>query len=176
MVDETFTGTMKSALLIACLFFVGLFFLTLLVSALRRQHKRDSKKVFKLLGKLFFYRPFFLLFFPKDDYEGILFSAIVAQNIARFLLLTAWTLWLYLIDFGALGGGSATALVILMIVLFFTLSDYIPRVLGNKFPARSTWIASMVSSPFLYLAFPLTYLFILITKAFWRTLNFEHLS
>lgn len=165
-----------AAILMASIFFIALFFLTLLISALRRQHRRESKTLFKLLGKRFFYRPLLLFFFPKDDYEGILFSAIVAQNIARFLVISAWTMWLYLVDFGSLGWVVTIPLIFLMIVLFFACGDYIPRVMGSKYPVRSTWIGSIISSPFLILAFPVTYLFIQISQAFWHTLNFEHIS
>lgn len=165
-----------SAFITAFIFFVGLFFLTALTSALRRLHKRDSKKLFKILGNLFFYRPVFLLFFPKDEYEGILFSTLVSQNIARFIVLSSWSLWLYFIGFGTLSLIAMIFLVIVMIVLFYTLGDYVPRLIGNRFPARVVWFAGPIASPFLLLGFPLSFLFIKISQSFWKSLHLESLN
>lgn len=164
------------ALTISLLFFAGLFFLSCLASSLRRMHKRDSKKVFKLLGNLFFYRTFLTYFFPKDEYEGILFSTIVSQNICRFLTLTSLALWLYLVDFGSLPLYFTVPLVILMMLLFYTFGDYIPRLLGSRYPTRSIWVCSLAASPFLLFSAPVSFLFIKISQKLWHSIYFDYLN
>jgi putative hemolysin len=161
---------------VALISLIALFFLSAQASALRRLHKRDSNKAFKLIGHLFFYRSFFSSFFPKEEYEGILFSTIVAQNVTRYSALTSWTVWLYLLDFGTLSPLLFIPLVLGMIVLFYATSDYIPRIIGSKYPIRALWVSSIATSPFLFLSFPITFLFIHISQSIWNSLYFDSLN
>ena len=160
---------------IALISLIGLSLLTAFASALRRSHKRDSKKQLKEIGGFFTYRPFYLFFFPKDEYEGLLFSIICAQNVSRFFFLTSMTFFMwneaYLLSWGAL-----TLLTLLLIVIFFAIGDYLPRILGSRYPAKIIWLTAPLTSPFLFLAFPLSYLFIKLSHLMWRTVHFDYLS
>lgn len=161
---------------LALLFLLGLFLLTAMASALRRIHKKDTKKLLKDIGLLFFYRPFQLFLLPKEEYEGLLFSVICAQNICRFLFVLFITLFAlpYQLDFSSTRSIAIT--LIGTIFLFFTFGDYLPRILGSKFPAKTLWVTSPLASPFLYLSFPLTFIFTKISQLLWKKVYFDYLS
>ncbi|KAF3361440.1 hypothetical protein PHSC3_002003 [Chlamydiales bacterium STE3] len=158
------------------IFLAGLFFLTALVSSLRRMHKKESKKSLNEIGRLFFYRSFHLFFFPKEEYEGILFSAICSQNVCRFFFvafaaLFAWHHEIHHFEWYTLSAITASA-----VILFYTLGDYLPRIVGSRFPIKTFWITAPLASPFLYLSFPLSYIFIKISKLLWKKVYFDYLN
>lgn len=161
---------------LALLFLLALFLLTVLASSLRRIHKKDSKKLFKEMGFLFFYRPFHLFFFPKEEYEGILFAVICSQNVCRFFFglfvaFFAWQIEAY--DFIWY---KLAMFVSIAIILFFAIGDYLPRILGSRFPVKALWTTAPLASPFLFLSFPLTYIFIKISQIFWKKVYFDYLN
>lgn len=162
--------------LLSVVFLIGLFFLTALASSIRRIHKKDSKKNFKEMGYLFFYRPFHLFFFPEDEYESLLFASLAAQNVCRFFfaffaILFAWEEGLQLLEW------QIVALIVFCtILLFYGAGDYLPRILGSRFPIRTLWLSAPIASPFLYLSFPVTFLFIKLSQLFWKNIYFDHLN
>jgi CBS domain containing-hemolysin-like protein len=162
--------------LIAVISWIGLFFLSATASALRRLHKRESKKVFKQLGNLFFFRTLLLKLFGKEDYAGTLFSTIVTQNIFRTIAVCALTIWLYELGLGALSWPLFVLALILIILVFFTISDYIPRILGNRHPAKTLAFSSVIASPFLLLSFPVAYLFMALSRKLWDNISFDYLN
>src|SRR5262245_28595461 len=135
-------------------FLIGLFFLTALANALRKLRKKESKKELKQIGWVFFYRPFHCLFGLTDDYEGLLFAATISQNVIRFLTLTANAFWLYSLDLYSYPFSLVFGAVVLLILFFVTLGDYIPKALGSRFPQKILWISIIVSSPYLLLSLP----------------------
>lgn len=123
-------------------------------SAIRKLHKGNLKNLFENLGNFFFYRSFLLYFFPKYNDEEILFSTLVTQNVLLILSVFAFA---YAIDFNiALIG---------LIILLYLLVDYVLRILGNRFPVKTLWVTSFIASLYLFICFPVTYLFIKILKA-----------
>lgn len=162
------------AFILSALSLSGVFFLCAMSNALRRLHKRESKKVFKLLGHLFFYRSFFNFFFSKDEYEGILFSTLVAQNLVRFICIFTFSLGLSLYSDLNLTTYIFTSLIFL--ILFLSLGDYLPRILGSKLPNRILWLSAPFSSVFLGLAFPFTYIFIKISQNLWYSSSLDYLN
>lgn len=157
------------------LFLLGLFFLSALISALRRLHKRDSRKIFRALGNLFFYRYIFKRFYPKDDYEGILFSALVSQNIARLFVIGCSTLFLFFLGTFDLILPLFFLVLILYVLFIFIFSDYIPRILGSKYPTRMLPLSCVISQPFLIISFPFTFLFLTLSHA-WKNLFFDYMN
>lgn len=170
-------------------FLLGTFFLTALTSAFRRIHKRDSKKQIIAAGKWFFYRPFHLYFFPEHEYEGLFFATVCAQNIARccyvasaviFLMATplfnheilSEQLKLSTYDF-SLFWIILSSLAFLLIS--FVIGEYLPRILGMRFPEKMLRFCTPFSSIFMFLAFPITFLFLKISQSFSRTIYFDHL-
>lgn len=158
---------------LAAIFLVGTFSLTAISSALRRLQRKEVANLFKELGSSFFYRPAHLYFFPKYEFEGIFFATICALNISRFcyaaaaLLLLSQTSWFgetVLFTEKTAHFDWAWVLLVLSIVAFilvaFVLADYLPRVLGTRFPKVMLRLSAPLASPFLFLAFPVTYFFL----------------
>ncbi|MGK5594706.1 MAG: hemolysin family protein [Parachlamydiaceae bacterium] len=157
-------------------FLIGLFFLTGLASSLRRIHKKDSKKNFREMGYLYFYRPFHLFFFPEDEYESLLFASLSAQNVCRFLFVFFAILFAWEENLPMLDGSILTLITLSTLILFYGVGDYVPRILGSRFPVKTLWLSAPIASPFLYLSFPLTFLFIKIPQLFWKNIYFDQLN
>lgn len=172
--------------LISIVFLAGTFFLTAVNSALRRLHKHDALHECALVGRWFFYRSFHLWFFPKREYEGLFFATLSAQNISRFCYIASFMTFLsetHLFNqaisdldthsFHDLAWVWSSLILLTFIFLSFVITDYIPRVLGTRFPKRSLSICAPLASPFMLLAFPLTYFFLRVSQSLWRTATFE---
>lgn len=157
-------------------FWFGVFILTLLITNLRTLHKKESKSNFKKLGSRFLYRNFFLLFFPSHEFEGILFSTIVAQNISRFIALTSGSFWFFNIE--SIGFSYLTSAVALFFVAFFyfTTTDYLPRVIGSQYPLKTIKFAAVLSSPFLFFVSPITFIYLKISEKIWPTTFVDYLN
>jgi putative hemolysin len=169
------------------LFLIGTFFLTSVSSAFRRIHKRDSKKQLKELGNLFFYRPFHLFFFRDHEYEGLFFATICAQNITRFLYATCAILFLVNTPLFRLemierqGVYDFTLFWLILSFLGFILAsfivgDYLPRIFGTRLPETAIRFCAPFSSIFMFLAFPITYIFLRISQSLSRTVYFDYLQ
>lgn len=161
------------SLFCALFFLLGNFTLTAQVSALRKIHKRDSKKRFKELGSLFFYRPLHLFFFPAHEFEGIFFACISAQNLTRicFAIFGALVINEFTVSaWGLLGA------FFLLFALSFVFGDYIPRLLGTKYPESTLRFCAPISSLFLILFFPFTSLFIKISENFTHTISLDNVQ
>ena len=174
--------------LLTIFFLLGTFFLTALTTAFRSIHRRDSQKEIVRAGKYFFYRPFHSYFFHSHEYEGVFFSAICAQNIARCCYACSATLFLLatpLFDLNNTGTGhlnydlSTIFWIILsaiaILLLSFIVGEYLPRILGMRMPGKMIRSAAPFSSIFMFLVFPITYIFLKITYLFSRNIQFDHL-
>lgn len=167
--------------LLALVFLLGTFFLTALSSAFRSLHKRGSKKKLDALGQRFFYRRFHHVFFPKQEYEGIFFATTCAQHLTRFFFVFFSLLFLHV----NLSPHSETAgtfpyflfwvNVAWIVLVSFIVGDYLPRILGTRYPESMMHFCAPVSSIFLFLAFPITYLFLKLTWSLSRSVYFDHL-
>lgn len=170
-------------------FLIGIFFLTSLNSAFKRIHKVDSKKQFAELGNLFFYRRFHLFFFPRQEYEGIFFATICAQNITRFMYAACATFFLIETPLwqGIRGNLPSTptydftSFWIIVIFLGFVLAsfivgDYLPRIFGTRLPQIALRFCAPFSSIFLFIAFPLTFIFLRISQFLFRSFYFDYLQ
>jgi len=166
---------------ICTLFFLtGTFFLTTAISAFRRMHKKDAQKQMKSLGPLFFYEPFHHFFFPTHEYEGIFFTTICAQNLARFGYAACGVIFLSqtkLFQTPSAFSESTVFWVILsvfvLILSSFILGDYLPRIFGTRLPEKALEVSLPISSLYLFLAFPLAYIFLKISQSFSRDLYFD---
>lgn len=158
------------------LFLAGTFFLTAVNSSLRRMHKKEAEEQLQALGGRFFYRSFHLYFFPKQEYEGLYFSTICALNITRFLyaasVLVFVSQWIPL-EATALSNVSlfwpwfwVFASVVIFLLIAFAIGDYLPRILGTRFPETTLKVCAPVASIFLFLVFPVTYLFLKFSQLF----------
>ncbi len=174
---------------ISLFFLLGTFFLTAVTSAFRQMHKRDLKKQLTSIGNLFFYRPFHLHFFPQHEYEGLFFSAVCAQNIARFCYAASAVLFLQAtplfqeevlhLEFNGIRTADFSTFwvifsVFVMLMLSFIIGEYLPRMLGMRLPEKALRVCTPFSSLFMFLVFPITYFFLKISQSFSQTINFDH--
>ncbi|MEI8124147.1 MAG: hemolysin family protein [Parachlamydiaceae bacterium] len=174
---------------LAVFFLLGTFFLTALSSAFRRIHKRDSHKHIETAGKWFFYRPLQRYFFKDNEYEGIVFATICAQNIARFGYVASAIIFLLATplfhqpgvahqipsttsDFSIFWISLSSFAILL---LSFVVGEYFPRILGIKAPEKVFKFCTPFSSIFMLLAFPITFVFLKLSQSFSRSVYFDHL-
>jgi putative hemolysin len=156
-------------------FLVGSFFLTAVISAFRRMYKKDSQRSINSLGPLFFYRPFHRFFIPKNEYEGLFFTTICAQNLARFGYAACGIIFLSQTElFHPLYQDTVTQYLdifwIILSILFlilgsFVVGDFLPRIFGTRFPEKALQVGLPLSSPYLFLSFPLAYIFLKISQS-----------
>lgn len=132
---------------------IGLIAVTAIKSSLRKLYKSDLGAVFQNLGPFFFYRSLFRNLFPKSTDEEILISILIAQNILRVLTVFALA---YFFGFDPLMIG--------LIILLYILTDYGLRILGIRYPLETLRVASFLASPYLLIFFPITSLFIYLSK------------
>lgn len=164
------------------LFLFGSFFLTAVISAFRNLHKKDIQKEIHGLGHLFFYRPLHRFFFPKDEYEGLFFTTICAQNLARFGYVACGIIFLSQTGLSQSNHhGSEIYLntfwlvlsIFVLILGSFVVADYLPRIFGTLLPEKALKIGLPIASIFLVLAFPLAYIFLKISQSLSRDLYFD---
>ena len=174
------------AFLVTVFFLSGTFFLTALSSAFRRIHRKSSRKHLLAAGKFFFYRPFHLFFFPTHEYEGMFFATICAQNVTRFCYAASAMIFLLntpLFQKNLIGSPHLYDFTwfwiclcfLAFILLSFVLGEYIPRILGTTMPEKVLRFFSPFCSIFMFLAFPITFLFLKISQTFSRTVYFDHI-
>lgn len=176
--------------LLAIFFLVGIFFLTAQASAFRRIHKKDSKRQVSAAGSWFFYRPFHLYFFPRHEHEGLFFATVCAQNISRYCYTTCAVLFLLatplfheqdlsLPQGAVIFSGVSLFWIILSIIIFilfsFLIGEYFPRIIGMRLPEKTLQICPLFSSLFMFIAFPISYLFLKISQSFSRSIYFDQL-
>lgn len=167
----------------ATLFLIGTSALTTLSSSLRSIHKHGSEKVTNTLNGRFFYRTFHRYFFPENEFEGLFFAVISAQNITRFLFAASsitFALKVQILESSFLSDQTLTySGLIIWVTCFVLLSlivgDYIPRVLGTQYPESSVRFSAPLSSLFLLFAFPITYIFLRIARSISLNVYFDHL-
>lgn len=170
---------------ICTLFFLfGSFFLTAVISALRRLHKKDAQKLIHTSTSFFFYKPFHHFFFPDHEYEGLFFSALCAQNLARFGYVACGMVFLLQTELFRDQNYELNYLNLFWIVLCiftlilgsFILGDYLPRVFGTRLPEKALQIGLPFSSIFLFLAFPMAYVFLKISQSLSSELYFDSIQ
>lgn len=169
--------------LLTLFFLLGAFFLTALNSSLRRLHKSNPK--LNSLPARFFYRRLHTHIFPKQQWEALYFAMTCAQNLCRFCFaFSAIILFMKIYPDGLdaiLDGNISPINLIWIIPLFFLfllfsflLADYLPRILGNRFPQIMFQLSAFISSIFLTLALPISYIFLTFSERLSRTVYFNH--
>lgn len=136
------------------LFFAGTFILSAFSSALGRLQRRSADKELDELGGYFFYRPIHLTLLPQNPFEGLIFASLSTLNLCRFAFAFTAS-WLFFT------GNIALASV--LILLSFTLADYLPRLLGSRYSKTTLRLLAPLASPFLLAALPINALFIKIS-------------
>ncbi len=138
------------------------------------------------LGSRFLYRAFHLYFFPTHEFEGLFFATVCAQNLTRFLYATTALLFItttplvtIIPDEGAFDFYFSWFWLVLTFLAFvlasFLLGDYLPRIFGTRSPALAMRFCAPFCSLFLFLAFPVTFLFLRLSQALSGKLYFDYL-
>lgn len=161
-----------AALLGILISLLGMFFLTAFKSALKKIQKKDSQRLLKSLGPAFLYRPFHLFFFPKQEYEGVFLATVCGQNVARFCYAGFAVMFLMGSSFSHTAGNGLSVLgiielfsmLLIFILVSFIFGDYLPRIFGTYSSEKAMRWCSPFSSPFLFLVFPVTFLFLKLSK------------
>lgn len=157
--------------------------MTAIISAFRRLHKKDAQKQINLSSSLFFYRPIHHFFLPKHEYEGLFFTTLCAQNLARFGYVACGVIFLSKTELfhplhTELGSNYLDTFWIILstfvlILGSFIVGDYLPRVFGTRLPEKALQMGLPLSSIFLFLAFPLSYVFLKISQSVSRDSYFD---
>ncbi|MCB1111807.1 MAG: HlyC/CorC family transporter [Chlamydiales bacterium] len=172
--------SLPALLFLALILLTGMFFLTALSGSLRRIHKRGSQKEFKNMGSLFFYRSFHLRFFPEDEYEGLFFATTCAQAVVRFFFGVCAFALLLKADSAATETNFHHVWLFLQLIgfmiLYFVVGDYAPRLFGTQYPVTALRFSVPLASIFLFLAFPLTFLFLKLTRAVAPSVYFDNIT
>ncbi|MBA3602268.1 MAG: HlyC/CorC family transporter [Parachlamydiaceae bacterium] len=162
-------------------FLVGTFLLTALSTALRRLHRYESKRQFEALQHFFLYRSFHMMFFPKHEFEGIFFATICAQNVTRFcyaffafLFLSHTSLFLDALPQEEFAIFWITLSILGFIVTGFILGDFLPRIFGTKMPENAIRLCAPLASLYMFLSFPLAFIFLKLSQSLSRTIYFDH--
>jgi putative hemolysin len=121
-------------------------------------------------------------------YEGLFFAAVCAQNIARYCYIAFSVLFLLatplfqheFLEHQSPSGYDfrpfwITLSLIAFLLISFIIGEYFPRILGMRFPEKMLRFSAPVSSIFMFLAFPITFLFLKISQSFSRTIYLDHL-
>ncbi len=163
-------------LFLALFFLIGSFFLTAEITSFRTLSQKETKTEFKILGNVFFYRVFHLFFLPEKEYEGLIFGTIAAQSLSRFCFAVFSTLFLVQT---AIYQNLAWVSLILSFLIFMTLSfligGYFPRLLGTYAPKIAFRLAAPLASIYQLLVFPITYIFLKLSKWVLKILQIDPL-
>jgi CBS domain containing-hemolysin-like protein len=163
---------------------VGIFLLTALSSAFRRLHKDDSQKQIDALGSLFFYRPLHYFFLGSQGFEGLFFSTLCAQNISRFFYAVFTYVFIshtHLFYQAPTAESSFYDFSIFWIILSFfafillgvIFGDFLPRMFGTRMPTTAIRLCAPLSSIFLFLVFPISFIFLKLSQSLSRTFYFD---
>lgn len=165
-------------------FLLGSFFLTTIITAFRRLHKKDALKQIKKTGPFFFYKYIHRYFFSDHEYEGLFFTSICAQNLARFgyvasgiIFISQTEVFQQLTQSPVMGYSNlfwAILNIFLLILGSFIVGDYFPRLFGNKLPEKALQMGLPISSIFMLIAFPITFIFLKISQSLFKDLHFDH--
>ena len=168
---------------------MGTFFLTSLSSASRRIHRRDSRKQLKAMGNLFFTALSIWITFQNMNMKDYFLRRFAHKNITRFGYAVCAVFFLYnthLFTGNALnvGDGQLYNFTLFWVVLSFLgfilasfiFGDYLPRIFGTRLPEKAIRLCAPFSSIFMFLAFPITYLFLKVSQSLSRTVYFDYLQ
>lgn len=160
-------------------FLIGSFALTALNSSFRRLHPRESEKLLNLKS-LFFYKIFTLFSLEKYKFEGVFFTTLCAQTIARYgyaicaYLFIATTPLFEEVENNAFEIFWVIISFIALIFIGFFIGDFLPRIFGTKTPEKAISICTHIAAPYLLFALPISLIFLKFSKHFSNAIYFDH--
>lgn len=157
-------------------FLIGTAFLSTLSASLRKLHLQDPN--FEPLDKRFFYRPFHHRFFPEHEFEGILAAVLSALNTTRFLFAATAIITVFnpqdsndLLE--SFLDPSKILVLFTYITVLFIFGEFVPRLVGSAFPENMIRFTTPLSSIWMLISFPVTYLGLTIASRHFQSISFE---
>lgn len=143
---------------LALFFLLWVFFLTTVTHALTRLGETRSLEIVKQYPKRFFYYPFHKWLFKNPTFELIIFSSTLGENIARlgFVATSLYGLFFVL----TLSVWHAVLAIAVLLFLILLVGDFFPRLWAIRAPEYALGFSFGFAAFFLYLSFPLSFIFI----------------
>jgi putative hemolysin len=150
--------------------------LTAVSTALQRKGRLQAEETLKRENSPFFFRHFLNFFFGKQKWEGLLFSLSFTKHLLRIAYVL--TGFFYLIEqepfhnafvvspSGYALDGALTSAIVLIIIVFSLLIDFLFSLYGQLNPPSAFRYLSPLCSCFLLLSLPLTAPFFRLMKCF----------
>ncbi len=138
------------SIVLSLLFLIWTFFVTTTTHALTRLGQTLSLEIISKHKKRFFY-------FKKSSFESLVFSSILSENLARFGFAS-----MILFAIFQLETPHWIPIVITLIVAIFVMlliGDFFPRIIANRSPEKALTFSLGLSSLFLCLSFPFSFIF-----------------
>jgi putative hemolysin len=156
---------------------VGLFCLTATRCAWRTLPLSQASKIMIDLGYSFFYLPLHRFFFPLHEIESLFFANICAQSLFRFIyVILSFLITIQLQDPSnelLIKWPQTTAVLFFFFLLFFVFSDYLPRLVGLRYPLIAIRFGGISASFFMLLSFPFIFVCLKISQLFSKPLYFN---
>lgn len=149
---------MLTGSLFICLFFlIWVFFLTTLRQSLTRLGRTRSLEILKKYRSRFYYAPLHRVFHSRP-FEFLIFSANLSENFARLGYAAFALLGIFLI--GKFTIVAWVLLVVFFIFLILLIGDFFPLICAIGIPEQALSLSLPFASFFLYLSFPVSFLFL----------------
>lgn len=158
----------NNSLSLSIFFLIGLGFLTAFMTALLKLGKYKSKEKLTIKTyKLFFFRYILFGMFKNHEWADLYFTISTTKNILNLLYVsTAFFYSLAYLGQNLLEKGVSLLLFTVIIIALSVLVDFIMRLIGNAWATSGLRFFSFISSFYLTLFFPLTFVLLKLTKAF----------
>ncbi|MFZ0565224.1 MAG: hemolysin family protein [Chlamydiales bacterium] len=150
---------------------IWVFFLATVTHSLTRLGESHSIEILRKHPRQFFYYPIHHNLFEKQNFELLILSSTLGENLARLGFVA-----LIIVGFLFFNALTLTAAIIILIVLLFLvlmLGDFFPRLWAIKNPERALAFSAQYASFFLFLSLPITFLFLKLASFATRSLEKE---
>ncbi len=116
-------------------------------------HKRGSKKKLEAIGHRFYYRRLHLIFFPNQEFEGPSLPPTCTLHLTRFFFVFFSVAFVYVNLLPQVPGAEFPHFlfwtnVVGIIFVSFVIGDYLPRILGTRYPEKMMHMCAPIASLF----------------------------
>lgn len=180
---------MQLSFFITFITLLGMFCLKLFSSALRSIRRTLAVETIRSMEYRFFYQYIHRLFFTQQEPEGFFFANICTYNLLRFIFVIASFFFLddlnfIVFDFDPVSQNSSISilqpdgsfLIVLLFLIFFIIGDFLPRIIGLQHPQLSIKAVGFLSSAYMLISFPLTFLLLKVSQRIAKVFNFDYLQ
>lgn len=143
-----------------------MFFLTLTTHALIRLGESQAMEILNKHSKRFFYYPFHCFLFKHKRFDLLVFSSLLGENLGRMGLTIVAVLGITLFPLSLI---QIVAGLIIFIFIALLVGIFVPRLWVNYSPEKALIFSLSFSSLFLFLSFPISFLFLQLSDYLSRT-------